>query len=216
MLKKIMPFLISVVIATVFSALFAMATLSKCVKQLTFSQEYFFLCFKAVDNAVSASSLSETVNSLGGAGYILEYRQSFYIVISCYYDEQSALNVKNNLSSKLIDCILLNAKRSDSEVKPSEYSQFYGNLNTLNELSKVAYACANSLDANECSQNNAKSVLSDISSNLSWLLKNNSGNKFESELRRLLAECELADDDFILSRSLRKLQAAIIDTVLNI
>lgn len=216
MLKKIMPFLISVVIATVFSALFAMATLSKCVKQLTFSQEYFFLCFKTVDNAVSASSLSETVNSLGGAGYILEYRQSFYIVISCYYDEQSALNVKNNLSSKLIDCILLNAKRSDSEVKPSEYSQFYGNLNTLNELSKVAYACANSLDANECSQDNAKSVLSDISSNLSWLLKNNSGNKFESELRRLLAECELADDDFILSRSLRKLQAAIIDTVLNI
>lgn len=216
MLKKIMPFLISVVIATVFSALFAMATLSKCVKQLTFSQEYFFLCFKTVDNAVSASSLSETVNSLGGAGYILEYRQSFYIVISCYYVEQSALNVKNNLSSKLIDCILLNAKRSDSEVKPSEYSQFYGNLNTLNELSKVAYACANSLDANECSQDNAKSVLSDISSNLSWLLKNNSGNKFESELRRLLAECELADDDFILSRSLRKLQAAIIDTVLNI
>ncbi len=79
----------------------------------------------------------------------------------------------------------------------------------------LAYECANGLDTGEYTQNNSKSVVGDIKQGLIGLLHSNGDNCFTPKLNFMIAECEDKEVGFLLSKDMRYLQIAVIDTIVN-
>ena len=188
-------------------------------KKLDFCTTYYYVCYRIADNSVSASSLSGTVESYGGAGYILHYNGNYYVTVSCYYTKNDADTVCSGLKKRELNCSVLEAETPDFAVKGANSSKnvqlYKGNLDTLNSLSLLAYECANKLDTGEYTQSKAKDVTTAIKNSLNGLLKSNSGNCFTTVLRLLIADCEDKQTGFLYSRDMRYLQIALTSAVIN-
>ncbi len=188
--------------------------------KIHFKSCYYFVLYSMEDNSVSAGSISSAVSDYGGAGYILEYNGVYYVTIACYYEEKDADRVCAELQNRAFGCRVLEVETDEYRLQSTgakKYAKLYeGNLNTLHSLSKIAYECANFLDTGEYGQEKAKSVLKNLKSGLEGLIANNQNNCFTTELNRLKALTEDAASGYIYSKDLRKLQIAILDTVINI
>lgn len=202
------------------------ATLSICASALScgggsldLSVSYYFVCCYIKDNALSASTLSVTVSSYGGAGYVLEYDGAYYVTVACYYTEREANTVCASLNRRELNCTVIAAEREEFSLlsrNARDRAELYtGNLNTLHSLSRLAYDCANGLDTGSYTQSTAKGVISDVENGLKGL-KNANNNCFSGEIERLLAECSQAANGYVYSKNLRRLQIAIIDCILNV
>lgn len=195
-------------------------TLAICCSgsKIVFSANYYFVCMYSADNSVSASSLSGTVSDFGGAGYVLKHNDSYYVTVSCYYNENDAITVNDNLKKRGLNCIILNVEVNDFKVPSSakKNSELYlGNLNTLSSLASLAYECANNLDTGEYGQNQAKNVVTAISNGLNGLKNANAFNCFYEDFSRLVCECEDVAYGYVYSKDLRYLQIAITDAIIN-
>ena len=217
--KKFLPFIISVATVLTATILIITSVASCSAGTLTFKASFYFVCYAVKDNSVSASSISGAVSSYGGAGYILDYGGAYYVTVSCYYRESDALTVCESLKKRDMNCTVLTIDTDSYTLKTrnaKNNSKLYlGNLNTLNNLSAIAYECANALDTGEYDQTKAKAVIADVYGGLGGLLSANADNCFTGELRRLSAICADAGEGYIYSKDLRKLQIAIADTIIN-
>lgn len=218
--EKISPFFISVALVLTVTVTVCIFSVSCSLGSLDYSAAYYFLSCYIKDNAISASILSDTVSSYGGAGYVLEYGGSYYVTVACYYTERDAETVCASLKRRQFDCSVIRAEREDFSLNSysakANATLYKGNLNTLQSISMLAYECANGLDVGSYSQSAAKGVTADISNGLAGLKSANPQNCFTSELNRLVAECESASDGYIYSKNMRRLQIAVIDCILNI
>ncbi len=216
---KTVAFIISLVAVISATVIIIACAVSCRASSITFKSTYFFVCYAMRDNAVSASSISSAVSEYGGAGYILEYDDTFYVTVACYYTENDAEKICDNLKKRNLNCSVLKieketyALQSDTANKCAEL--YRGNLNTLNSLSTLAYECANALDTGEYNQSKATAVVSSIKSGLNGLLSANTDNCFTQNLRRLCAECNDVSGGYIYSKDMRRLQIAIADAVIN-
>lgn len=214
------PFFVSVVAVITVTAAIIICVITFGGSKINFKSEFYFVCYFVRDNIISADSLSDTVESYGGAGYVLKYAGKYYVTVSCYYTENDAKGVQQSLLRRGIECSVLSVETDEYHVNSygskANENLFLGNLNTLYSLSKLCYECANGLDTGEYNQAAAKGVLADVERSLNGLKSANSSNCFSGEIRRLLSECEAAKDGFIYSKNMRKLQIAIADTVINI
>lgn len=187
---------------------------------LTFKTCYYFVCYRITDNAISASSLSGTVSSYGGAGYILNYDDDYYVTVSCYYKRNDAEAVCASLKRRELECSVLEVKTEKYKLKSYSAKKnaelYLGNLNTLYSLSSLAYECANGLDTGAYTQEKAKDVVSSIKSGLISLLHANAGNCFMHGINAIIAECEDKERGFLYSKDMRYLQIAVIDLIVNI
>lgn len=186
---------------------------------LKFKTAFFFVCYRAPENSVSANSLSGTVASYGGAGYILCRDGEYYVTVSCYYSQSDAETVCASLKRRDLDCSVLAVKTEKYKLRGSGAKRsiklYEGNLNTLCSLSYLAYECANGLDTGEYSQGKAKEVISAIQSGLNGLSNANRDNCFTQGLKKLAAECDDRRRGYIYSRDLRYVQIAIADFIIN-
>lgn len=218
--KTISPFFIAVAAAIAATVTVCICAVSCRSGKIYFKACYYFVCYAMRDNSVSASSISSAVTEYGGAGYILEHGGAYYVTVACYYTQNDADEVCAELKGRTFDCSVLKIETDEYCLQTAvskKYGNLYvGNLNTLHSLSKIAYECANALDTGEYGQANAKNVLVDIKNGLDGLLKTNSENCFTTELQRLKAVCNDAAEGYVYSKDLRKLQIAILDTVINI
>lgn len=216
----ISPFFISVTLAVLVTVIVCVSAASCKSGKLSFKCTYYFVCYAMEDNSVSASSISSAVSSYGGAGYILEHNGKYYVTVSCYYAEKDANDVCGELKKRNLKCSVLKIETGDYALQTSNArkcaSLYKGNLNTLNSLSTIAYECANALDTGEYTQNKAKAVIESVKRGLEGLLSANENNCFHDELKRLIAAADDAGKGYVYSKDLRKLQIAIIDTVINI
>lgn len=219
--KKIFsPFLIAVTAVicatvTIFTCVFVTAE-----AKIKFNASFYVICYTARDDILSADAISATVSDYGGAGYVLGYGKNYYITIACYYDKGSAERVAKNLETRGLGCETV-------EIHTGEYplqsfgarrrkKLYLGNLNTLYSLSELCYNCANGLDTGDLDQTRARALLADVKNGLEGLSEANGGNCFAAELNRLAAECDNADGGFLYSKNMRKLQLAIVDSIINI
>lgn len=214
------PFIISVVTAIIVTASIILGAICFSGISIQFEAEYYFICYAVRDNALSADAISNTVSSYGGAGYILEYGGNYYITVACYYSENEANRVKQNLLKRGLNCSVMNVETNNYSIKSlgahGKEQLYLGNLNTLHALSELCYLCANGLDTGDYSQNSAKGVLADVVSGLNGLKSANTENCFYIEIKRLIAECDAIDSGYLYSKDMRKLQIAITDTIINI
>ena len=217
---KISPFFISVTLVLTVTAAIIICAAALTGAEANYSAQYFFICYSSEDNSVSAGALSGTVGDLGGAGYVLGYGGEFYVTVACYYSEHDAERVQKALSARGENCFLLKVETGayplQSVGAKSRKSLFEGNLKTLGSLSALCYECANGLDTGEMGQSSARAVIGDVEKGLNGLKNANPDNCFTAELKRLGAVCSEAGGDMIYSKDLRKLQIAIIDTIINI
>lgn len=219
MKRKISPFyaaVAAVLAVTVTVIIFAAACAGS---EINFKTTFYFVCYSVSDNAVSAGSFSEAVSSYGGAGYVLEYGEEFYVTVACYYKETDAEAVCRSLRSRQLDCNVLKVITESYRLNAlggANRRLYKGNLNTLFTLSSLAYECANGLDTGEYSQSEAKGVISDMESGLKGLLTANPDNCFSPHIKRLLAECAEAKSGIIYSKNLRKIQIAAADVIINV
>ena len=149
------------VAAVIIATIIICASAASCsVGSVTFKADYYFVCYRIADNAVSASSLSGTVSSYGGAGYILNYDEGYYVTVSCYYKKTEAETVCLGLKRRELDCSVLEVNTNKYKIKSygaKKNAELYlGNLNTLYSLSSLAYECANGLDTGAYTQEKAK------------------------------------------------------------
>ena len=212
-------FIIAVAAVIAVTVLICVCAATCSQSTLTFKTTFCFVCYRAPENSVSASSLSGTVASYGGAGYILNRDGEYYVTVSCYYSEKDAETICAGLKRRDLDCSVLTVKTEKYKL-PNGYAKrnsklYEGNLNTLNSLSYLAYECANGLDTGEYSQGKAKEVISAIKSGLNGLSNANTANCFTQSLKRLYAECEDKQSGYIYSKDLRYIQIAIADTIIN-
>lgn len=218
--KEISPFALSIAVVLTVTVTIVLSVISFGGSTINFERKYYFVCYTVRDNAMSADAISDTVWKYGGAGYILEYGGNYYITVACYYSENEAERVKQNLLRRGLRCSVLSIEMNNYTIQSfntHDKEQLYlGNLNTLYSLSELCYKCANGLDTGEYNQSAAKSVLSDVKSALSGLKNANLENCFYGELRRLIAECEAIENGFLYSKDMRKIQIAITDTLINI
>lgn len=215
---KFSPFFISVaaVLTVTVAVIICVTSFDYCI---TFKSQYFFVCYAVKDNAVSAGAVSSTVSDYGGAGYVLEYNGGYYVTVACYYSENEADRVRQNLIYRGLECSVLKVEtdeyHTDCLAARGNEKLYTGNLNTIYSLSKLCYGCANGLDSGECNQQSARAILNNVKDTLKGLNAANAENCFTGEIKRLAAECD-AVGDYIYSRDMRKLQAACADTVINI
>lgn len=221
MLGKLKPtgFVVTLAVVIGITLILCISAISCAGQKIIFEADYYFVCYRLADNAVSASSLSDTVSSYGGAGYILNYDNCYYVTVSCYYTEGDAQSVCDSLKRRELDCTVINAKTSDYRLK-SRYARtnatlYLGNLNTLNSLSVLAYDCANALDRGEYDQAKAKSVVAAIENGICGLLKSNPSNCFTEILTNLSAECRDKQSGYLHSKDMRYLQIAILDSIIS-
>ena len=188
-------------------------------EKLTFKTQYYFICYRIADNSVSASSLSDTALSYGGAGYILNYEQNYYVTISCYYSLNDAQSVCDSLKKRDLECSVLTIETENYPLKgysAKQNSELYlGNLNTLNSLTKIAYECANKLDTGEYNQSTAKQICYSIKKSINALLNSNENNCFTEKLNFLKSECEAKESGYVYSKDMRYIQIAIADAVIS-
>ena len=180
---------------------------------------YYFVFFRRADNAASADSLSQTVESYGGAGYVLNYDDDLGVAVACYYDENSAQTVCSSLKRRDLDCAVKKIERDGFKLNFSAKKNaalFEGNLNTLSSIAHIAYECANGLDAGSYSQNNAKEMINTIINGIDGLKTNNTDNCFTEALDEIKRECDDRAGSFLRAGDLRYIQIAIIDKILNI
>ncbi len=217
--RKISPFIISVVAVVIVTAIILVVFFSCSGNSLTFKSTFYFICYRTEDNAVSASSVSDAVSSYGGAGYILEYGDAYYVTVACYYEDDDANTVCESLKRRDVDCEVIKIDTDEYAVANSSNANnelYLGNLNTLQSLTTLAYGCANAIDTGEYGQTQAKSVIADVKNTLNGLLNANTDNCFSGELRRLIAECTDVSEGYVYSKDLRRLQIAIADSIINI
>lgn len=216
---KDVGFAVAVAGAVLAAVIICICAVSCSGGKLTFKADYYFVCYRITDNSVSASSLSSTVSSYGGAGYIISREENYYVTVSCYYERRDAETVCASLKKRELDCTVLEINTETYKLSGSakKNSQIYlGNLNTLNSLSVLAYECANGLDTGGFSQSKAKDVVTSIKTSLKGLLKSNESNCFTNGLNSLIAECEDKERGFLLSKDMRYLQIAIVDFIINV
>ena len=186
--------------------------------KLKFEKTYYFVYYRVSDNAISASSLSETASSYGGAGYILRHKDKYYVTFACYYKENEAKTVCSNLKGRDLDCQILKIEVKQFKLQnrnaKNKQKLYLGNLNTLDSLSSLAYECANGLDTGEYSQSKAKQLLSTISDTLKGLLKTNENNCFTENIRDLISQCDKIGG-YLFSKNMRYIQIAIIDKIIG-
>ena len=217
--RKISPFIISIVAVALVTVIVIIAAFSCSANKLTFKSTFYFVCYRTEDNAVSASSISGAVSNYGGAGYILEYNDAFFVTVACYYDDKDAKTVCESLKKRDMECEVVKISTDEYSVAGNSSSNnklYLGNLNTLQSLTTLAYNCANAIDTGEYGQTQAKSVIADIRNTLNGLLTANADNCFSGELRRLIAECDNVSEGYVYSKDLRRLQIAIADSIINI
>lgn len=211
-----MIFALSLVLAATVIICFCAVTCSG--GKLKFEKTYYFVYYRMSDNAISASSLSETASNYGGAGYILHYNDNYYVTFACYYKENEAKTVCSNLKGRNLDCKILKIEIKQFKLgnrnAKNKQKLYLGNLNTLDSLSTLAYECANGIDTGKYSQSKAKQLLSSIKDTLNGLLKTNENNCFTDSLRDLIDECGKAGG-YLLSKNMRYIQIAIIDTIMS-
>lgn len=218
MLKKNRAFVAAVCAVLTATAIICVSAVSCSSIKIEFCVDYYFVCYRVTDNSVSASSLSGTVASYGGAGYILHYDGNYYVTVACYYSDNDAQTVRASLERRDLTCSVLEVSIEEFRAGGSakRYADLYkGNLNTLNSLSIIAYECANGLDGGDYTQSKAKDVIAAIGSGLNGLYKNNPDNCFTDNLRYLIAECDDKSDGYVYSKDLRYLQIAITDAIIN-
>lgn len=205
-------------VCAVLIIIFLAVGLSSCTKRIDFSARYFFVYYKLQDDAHSASSVSSTVQSLGGAGYVLEHEGRYYITVSCYYTQSDAEEVCAGLKRRGAECAVLeksvdgftlsgNAERNGEK--------YLGVLNTLASLSRICYDTANAMDKGEYDRAAVKSALSGVETGLKGLKRDNFSGCFSEGLSYLLTECADVGGGYIYSRDMRRLQIAIADCILN-
>ena len=216
---RVNAFIVSVIAVVTATVIICISAAACSGAKLTFECSYYFVCYRIADNSISASSLSETVSSYGGAGYILNYEDGYYVTVSCYYTQRDADTVCSGLKKRELDCNVL--KISTKNYKLNGYSAknnaelYLGNLNTLHSLSLLAYECANGLDTGEYTQSKAKDVLSNLKSGLNGLKKSNPSNCFTDCLEMLIAQCEDRESGYLYSKDMRYMQIAVTDAIIN-
>ncbi|MDE7329793.1 MAG: hypothetical protein K2N30_01680 [Clostridia bacterium] len=217
--QRVTPFTVSVIAVVAATVIVIICAASCNGGTIKFKTSFYFVCYAIEDNAISAGSMSSAVSSYGGAGYILEHKNNFYVTVSCYYEQRDAESVCASLKHRLLHCEVLNVDTDSYSLPASARGNaelYKGNLNTLLSLSNLAYGCANSLDTGAYGQNEAKGVILNIESGLKGLLTNNAENCFSPHLRSLSALCTETRKDYVFSKDLRKLQIAIADVIINV
>lgn len=211
-------FIISVAAVILVTVIICVCAVSCSGGKLNFKTCYYYVCYRIADNSISANSLSGTVSSYGGAGYIIEHGNNYYVTVSCYYEDNDAQTVCSGLKRRGLNCNVIKIQTDEYKLRSRSAKKnadlYRGNLNTLNSLSFVAYECANGLD-NGISQGKAKETAKSIETSLKTLLKSNEKNCFTDTLEKLLAEYGDKTGGYIYSKDMRYLQIAITDAIIK-
>ena len=212
-------FIVSIAVAVAATVIICICAAACSGGKLVFKNAYYFICYHIADNSVSAGSVSDTVSSYGGAGYVLLHEDNYYVTVSCYYSENDAKSVCDGLKRREFDCFVLE-KITESYKLNTGYARnnselYNGNLNTLDTISRLAYDCANRLDTGEYGQTEAKEIFNEIKRGIYGLYGNNTDNCFTAPLKELKDICEEKFVGYVYSKNLRYLQIAIADRVIN-
>lgn len=184
--------------------------------KIKFKSDYYFIYYRVSDNALSVNGLSSSYADFGGAGYVLEYKGNFYVTLACYFNEDDAKKVCEELK-KDVDCSILSVNVRYFKVKNRDRKNsllYLGNLNTLNAICNIFYSLANRLDIGDIGQDKAKEIVLEAKKSLGQLLKNNENNTFTHKIKYLITLCNSLPTK-LMSGNLRYVQIAIIDCMLN-
>lgn len=187
--------------------------------KLNFNATFYYVCYQSPADNSSMVSISDLVQSYGGAGYIATCNNQSYVTISCYYSQEDANAVCTQLNKKGLSCKVVKAQSPQRKLfgkASGNLKKYEGNLNTLYAISQTCYKLANSVDNLEVGQKGAKSVLNEIKGVLKGLVTDNEDNCFEEEISYLITQCDDISYGYVFSYGIRRLQIAVCDCIVNV
>ena len=196
-----------------------LAALPFCSRRLAFSAVYYLVCYKSADDAHSAGSVSSTVQSYGGAGYIVRYGNEYFVVVACYYDMRDAEEVRLSLKQYELDCRVVEAYAGGYALPvrlSARGGDIEGCLRTLDETGRIFYNAANAADGGNMAGGAAASVLSDARMTLCAVMEGNADNALGDEAGYIIALIDDLDASSVSAREFRVLQAAVCDCLINL
>jgi hypothetical protein len=190
-------------------------------KKITFKSSFYMICRAVSDESLSVSTFTDTMQSYGGAGYLLEYDEKFYAVAACYYENADAKYVLESLNSQSVQFFMLTATTSayplSSRNARLNEQLYLGNLNNLYSLSSLFYECANGLDKKTYTKQQLNETLQEALKTVQALQKSNQNNCFTAHLQRLNEQLEdVIYGNNLTAHDMRYLQVFAVDILLNI
>ena len=195
------------------------AAAPSCNNKIPFSVNYYFVCYKSTDDAHSADTISSSVQSYGGAGYIIRLGEEYYVTVACYYNEDDAQSVCGSLYNAGLFCQVVGASVEGYDLPrnlSSHRDSIIGSINSLNQLGTIFYEAANAVDSGLMNNTALSGVLADARSALNGILSANAGNALYDEVKYVIALVDDISGGYVYARELRALQIAICDCILNV
>ncbi len=195
------------------------AAAPSCNSSIQFSVNYYFVCYKSTDDAYSAGSISSSVQSYGGAGYIIRLGGEYYVTVACYYSVEDAQSVCNSLYNAGLSCQVVEASVQSYDIPhalSADRESIVGSINSLNQLGTILYEAANAVDSGLMNNTAARGVLTDVRSTLNGLSAANADNALYDEIEYIIALVDNINGGYIYARELRALQIAVCDCILNV
>ena len=205
--------------AAIIIAAAIIAAIPSCGSRIDFSAQFYFVCYKSADDAHSASSISSTVQSYGGAGYIIKLGSNYHVAVACYYSREDVESVMLSLADDGLSCQVIEAYAGGYDIPrrlSGQKSNISGALATLSQLGSLFYETANGLDGGTLTNAAAVSVLGNARAVLNAAMSENEGNALYSEINYLLALVDDLDPAYVYAREVRALQIAVCDCLLNV
>ena len=166
---------------------------NNAVTQTQFS--LYAISLYSCDTKVQAKEMSEVTKRKGGAGYIWQTTQKYYILASCYENKTDAEKVCENLKSNSVSCEMITMEFDSMVISctvvDQEKNALEASVLSYKNLFKKLYDLSVSIDTNLYTEIQAKMYLSDIVSEFTKT-KSNFETLFNSKLTSELLELKLS------------------------
>ena len=184
--------------AELFSSLITVGGFNTSSKNSNIKQNSFSLYAISVfdtETKVQAKEMSELTKRKGGAGFIWQTSEKYYVLASCYENEADAQKVSDNLKENSTACEIIKLDFDSITIKTSAIEQEKNTLEksvqSYKNLYKKLYDLSVSVDTELLSEIKAKVSLSEITSDFAKT-KSSFDSLFNSKLTSTLLELKLS------------------------
>lgn len=157
---------LSIIFADLFSGFITAGSFSFTTNTTTKNTSFniYAISLNSANNLAGAQAFTDDIKSRGGAGYIWQVENVFYVFASCYLEENDAIKVRDKLHDSGNECEIVQLEFKSIELSltltQDEKTQLYNSLSVFKNTYKSLYDISVALDTNVSSSSECLILIS--------------------------------------------------------
>lgn len=164
----------------IFAVVFSAQKFSRYEK-INFNKSLFLLGYPKSSDEEYMAVIASSVYISGGAGYVFNTDKASKVIISCYYNENEATLISENLKKRGVENEILSYKIENLILKSHQDKRvkklIESNLQVAFTCSQALYEIANKVDRGEYTQREARQVIGDVNKVLTGIYNSDINEK---------------------------------------